>query len=418
MLSVRLLERVFPFLSDLGVFAPWRSIPLERSNAMRIRIPCDSISTRSDHRFGPPRARMSCVQPYVFCIARNHPWAHGISAHRACRAEPKMLLEPAFYLGYTADLMQRLLILALVIGVGCATTGDDPSQVDEQGVGSTQYLDILDFSGTNVDAWIGVRLELDREFNNLCGDTFCGGDYSNLTPLRLTCAVSSKAGKIKDCAWTFAGSLASVGSKTAAIAVDAPTFECHIQPKTTVAHLVTLLSGSTDAIHLALPGTTSIYDALGECFQHPIGKTPVTFDNDPAPIYIDATDYYQTFAGQQKWRAAKAALVAGFDRVCGDTFCSSDFSDLRSLDLVCAITKSSGNVKSCAWVFGGSYSLVGEKSGVLAETSKSFRCNVPVKGTLGQLIATLTKTDPVDAIRRPLPGGAATAYDALGGCLP
>ncbi|MDB4954418.1 MAG: hypothetical protein JWO36_1987 [Myxococcales bacterium] len=313
--------------------------------------------------------------------------------------------------------MNRFVSLGLVIVAGCATTGD-ASQTDEQGVGSTVYMNILDFSGTNVDAWTSARQKLDQEFNDLCGDTFCGGDYANLTPLSLTCSVTSKTGKIHDCAWTFAGSLAAVGAKTATISIDAPTFECHIQPKTTAAHLVDLLSSSTDAIHVPLPGTTSIYDALGDCFQHPIGKTPVTFDHDPSPTYIDADVYYTTFTGQQKWLSAKAALVAGFDRVCGDTFCGSDFGDLRSLDLVCAITKSSGNVKSCAWVFGGSYPFISSKTGALNETSKSFRCNVAVKGTLSQLITTLTAPGTVDAIQRPLPGVTTSAYDALGGCLP
>jgi hypothetical protein len=104
--------------------------------------------------------------------------------------------------------------------------------------------------------------------------------------------------------------------------------------------------------------------------------------------------------------------------VCGDTFCGSDFGDLQSLALVCSVTKSTGNVKSCSWIFGGSYMLPA-RNGAEDVTSKSFACNVPVKGTLSQLITVLTATDPTtDAIRRPLPGTTTTAYDALGGCLP
>ena len=55
--------------------------------------------------------------------------------------------------------------------------------------------------------------------------------------------------------------------------------------------------------------------------------------------------------------------------------------------------------------------------------SKSFRCNVAVNGTLGQLVDNLNA--PVvpgqpDAMHRPLPGVTTSAYDALSltGCLP
>lgn len=306
--------------------------------------------------------------------------------------------------------MQRLLILAAVLG-GCASVSDD-SQADEQSVGATQYMDILDFT-PDQDAWIGIRNELRQEFDDVCGDTFCEGDYTNLTPLTFTCSVTSKLGKIKDCVWTFAASQTEVDPGTAAIAVDAPTYQCHIHPMTTAKQLIALLAGKFDAIHIPLPGTTSIYDALGDCFDHPIGQTPIAIGE--GSTYVSADAYYTSTYYYLKWRDAQAALVAGFDRVCGDTFCSGDYSDLRSLDFACSVTKSTGNVKGCAWVFGGSYMLPGASLDV---TSNTFRCDVPVKGTLSQLITTLTKDDPNDATWRPLPGTDATAYDALLGCLP
>lgn len=307
--------------------------------------------------------------------------------------------------------MQRFLIAALVLG-GCATVFDD-SQTDEQSVGRTEYLDILDFT-PDQDAWLGIRNELRQEFDDVCGDTFCEGEYANLTSLRFTCSVTSKLGKVKDCVWTFAASQAEVDASTAAIAIDAPTFQCHIRPATTAKKLIALLAGKTDAIHIPLPGTTSIYDALGECFEHPIGQTPIEISGEGS-TYVSADAYYTSTYYYFKWRDAQAALVAGFDRVCGDTFCGGDYGDLRSLDFVCSVTKSTGNVKSCAWVFGGSYALPGP---TLDVTSDTFRCAVPVKGTLSQLISTLTRDESADPINRPLPGTTSTAYDALLGCLP
>ena len=307
--------------------------------------------------------------------------------------------------------MQRALILLLVLGA-CATVSDD-SQSDEQTVGGTQYMDILDFT-PDQDAWLGIRNELRQELDEICGDTFCEGEYANLTALTFTCSVTSKRGKVKDCVWTFAASLAEVDPATAAIAVDAPTFQCHIRPTLTAKQLIALLAGRSDALHVPLPGTTSIYEAIGECFEHPIGQTPITISGEGS-TYVSADAYYTSTAYYLKWRSAHAALVAGFDRICGDTFCGGDYSDLRSLDFVCAVTKSTGNVKGCEWVFGGSYMLAGPSLDV---TSNTYRCPVTVKGTLSQLITTLTKDETTQAIDRPLPGTTASAYDALLDCLP
>jgi hypothetical protein len=307
---------------------------------------------------------------------------------------------------------------ALLASAGCVAS--DPSAEQDQAAGVTQYLHIADFAGIDQGAWFDLRSKLNGAFADVCGDTFCEGDYANLTPLTFDCSVTSKLGTVHDCAWTFAGSLAAVDPTSSVISVDAPTFECHVHPKTTAPKLLALLAAAADPLHQALPGTTaSLYDALGDCFQHPIGHTPVTFTTSPSPTYVDATAYYTSAAGQARWQAAKAALKLGFDNICGDTFCGSDFGDLQSLDLVCSVTRSTGNVKDCAWSFAGSYSVTAT-NGALVETSKPFRCGLPVKGTLAQLIATVTATGTEDALHRVLPGQTAVAYDLLAqsGCLP
>jgi hypothetical protein len=321
--------------------------------------------------------------------------------------------------------MKTRLLLVLVgmawTAPGCLAQAPDTDPADSQteSVTGTQYLSLVDFDGAAYqDAWYGIDATLNQEFSDLCGDTFCEGDFANLTPLTVSCSVSSEIGTVHDCAWTFAGSAEAVDPATAAIAVDAPTFQCHFHPKTTTPHLVSLLSGSSDAIHETLPGTTgSIYDALAGCFQDPIGGAPITVGTQSPPTYVEASDYYTSPTYQAKWAAAKAALTLGFNDVCGDTFCGSDYGDLQSLAFVCSVTRSTGNVKSCAWVFGGSYSVVAT-SGALVETSSTFNCPVTVHGTLSQLITTLTESDPTDPIQRPLPGTTASAYDAIGGCLP
>src|SRR4051794_22774435 len=100
-----------------------------------------------------------------------------------------------------------LLALApfVIVAAGC---GGDESVADEQDATATQYVDATTFMTTQADkdGWAQMIKRLEGEFDNVCGDTFCGGDYANLTPIGLTCAVTSKVGQIHDCLWTFAGS--------------------------------------------------------------------------------------------------------------------------------------------------------------------------------------------------------------------
>ena len=319
--------------------------------------------------------------------------------------------------------MKHLALVMMVCAAalaGCVADGGVDASETEQS-STTTYVDILDFSKTDQGQWYDLIHNLNAQFDQVCGDTFCEGDYANIQPLTFSCSVSSKLGSVKDCAWTFAAAQVDVDPRTAAILVDAPTYQCHFTMKTTAPHLVQLLAGP-DPLHAALPGAPatapSIYDQLGDCFEHPIGQTPGTFAQTGTLSYVSARDYYTSSAWLDKWYATTAALKDGFDRVCGDTFCGSDFGDLQSMDFTCAITKSTGNVKSCMWTFGGSWHLVAPQGGAQQITASTFKCPVTMKGTLSQLIDTITAPGTDDAIQRPLPGMTTSAYDALGGCLP
>ena len=321
----------------------------------------------------------------------------------------------------------RVLTIALGVSVGlasCMTMDEGPATVDSdsQESGVTTYVSVGDFNNAALQgAWYDLNTQLAGEFNNVCGDTFCEGDYANLTPLTLMCAVSSKAGQVHDCAWSFAGSYSSVDAVTAVVHESAPTFQCHFKANTTITKLVTLLQSSNDAINLPLPGSnTSIYDSLFDCFQHgAIGATPFSIPDVAAPKYVDGDTYYTSAANVAKWSTAKSNILAGFNNICGDTFCSSDYNDLQSLDFQCAITKSSGAVKSCNWVFGGSVYDI-SKTGAVSFTSKSFICPITMKGTFSQFLSTLTGAVPagVGPIDRPLPGMTTSVYDQINGCLP
>ncbi len=305
--------------------------------------------------------------------------------------------------------------VSLIAGLAsCATTGTNDLSGDEQD-STTTFVEIQEF-GTNPaeDAWYSINSKLQSEFNEVCGDTFCEGDFPNIAALRLYCSVTSKNATIRDCAWAFTASTHEIDTKTAAVIPNAVTYQCHFKPKTTGPKLITLLTNSTDAIHATLPGMGSIYDTLSDCFGHPIGTTPVNV-SPLTTTYVDAADYY-TSSASQGWTASVKNLHTAFDNVCGDTFCSSDYADVQALDLGCSVTKSSGNMKTCIWNFGGSYTTIA-KNGALALVSKTWSCPVQVHGTIGQMISVLTSTtDNTDAIHRTLPGGT-SAYDSIVGCV-
>jgi hypothetical protein len=302
--------------------------------------------------------------------------------------------------------------LAPLTLVACASAdGAAPiaSESDDLTRASYVAIDELWTTPAAEDAWLDLRRALTRDFGDACGDTFCEGDYANLTSLDFTCAAAKATGAIKECAWVFAGSAEEVVARTGAIAADVPHFVCKVTPHVTAAELVSILGspGKEPLLHRVLPGMkSSLYDALGDCFAHPIASTQLP--------KVGAGRF--TDAGSALFAAADA-LRAGFDDVCGDTFCEGDYSDLASLHFTCSADASTGAIGSCLWDFAGSYFTIGARTGTVTAHAKSFRCPIPVKGTVTDLAKVLAAPGTVDAIHRALPGGTASAYDALAACL-
>jgi hypothetical protein len=62
-----------------------------------------------------------------------------------------------------------------------------------------------------IDAWYALTTKLRRNFDDVCGDTFCEGDYSNYESLGFRCSVDDR-GVIGSCVWLFAASTDEGGS--------------------------------------------------------------------------------------------------------------------------------------------------------------------------------------------------------------
>jgi hypothetical protein len=120
------------------------------------------------------------------------------------------------------------------------------------------------------DQYWSIRNTLKSDFDDVCGDTFCGGDYSNLQALSFRCSVEVKTGKLKACQWLFGGSYDTVSKSSGGIVSHAKFFKCVIPAAGTAAAFLKGVTATpatpTAMIDRTVPGaTTSFYDALLGC---------------------------------------------------------------------------------------------------------------------------------------------------------
>jgi hypothetical protein len=134
---------------------------------------------------------------------------------------------------------------------------------------SGAFADVLErLEGEQFDAWYAMTRALHDDFDQICGDTFCEGDFSNWAALRLRCSENVTTGKLATCAWTFAAS-DSWAKKKGSIGVTTTRATCTFTVDATVSELTAALSpdlpGETP-LWRPLPGSTAtIYDALIDC---------------------------------------------------------------------------------------------------------------------------------------------------------
>ncbi|RNF86139.1 hypothetical protein [Montanilutibacter psychrotolerans] len=132
-----------------------------------------------------------------------------------------------------------------------------------------RYTDVGSYlvDEASIEAWYTATHRLREQFDDICGDTFCEGDYSNLQELRYTCSVDRVSGILGQCVWGFAGSIDEVDPYNGRVLVDARAWQCvtPLAPRTTVAQLITVFAGGSP-LYALLPGTDrSIYDGLVDC---------------------------------------------------------------------------------------------------------------------------------------------------------
>jgi hypothetical protein len=131
------------------------------------------------------------------------------------------------------------------------------------------YVDATLYLNTEAgfEAWDELGLKLKHGFDEVCGDTFCEGDYSNIQSLDYRCSVEAASGTVGQCAWIFAASNEDVDPASGRIVVDARHWSCPspVAPGTRFYDLLAAL-GNDDPLDTPLPGSgRSLYDGLVDC---------------------------------------------------------------------------------------------------------------------------------------------------------
>ena len=119
------------------------------------------------------------------------------------------------------------------------------------------------------DDFHGLERRLVQAFDDVCGDTICEGEFSNVQALRYRCSVRQSDGTMGQCMWTFAASNAGIDGATGTVMVDTRTWACRtpLGAQTPVATFYSVLTVARP-LHVTLPGTTAtIFDGLMDCLS-------------------------------------------------------------------------------------------------------------------------------------------------------
>lgn len=112
--------------------------------------------------------------------------------------------------------------------------------------------------------WAATKAKLPDAFDDACGDTFCEGEYQDISALGLSCATNRTSGAVTTCTWSFALANTRV-AEDGTVGAETSTTRCAIAVGAPASDLVAALDVD-EPLHAALPGrTTSLFDALIDC---------------------------------------------------------------------------------------------------------------------------------------------------------
>ncbi|WP_312316834.1 hypothetical protein [Stenotrophomonas sp.] len=134
---------------------------------------------------------------------------------------------------------------------------------------ATPYVDLVDYPTEYAQgaAFSELRYRLQADFDDVCADTICEGQFSDYQALKMRCAVSTATGTLTECRWAFAASELGVDPDTGKVVGEQPRWLCTlpIPAGTSVAGFFAALEGPR-ALFKRLPGAEeSVFEAIGGC---------------------------------------------------------------------------------------------------------------------------------------------------------
>jgi hypothetical protein len=297
---------------------------------------------------------------------------------------------------------------------GCSGAGTSDN-VDESSsdVTKTVYANLYEvIGGADLNNWLTLKNRLNNDFLNICGDTFCDGDYGQFQPVSLDCSASKTTKKMAQCSWTFAASIEYVNGSSAKVTSDVGLVTCAIPVKGLATDFISAMSVASPgvAIQQVVPGgTQTLYDYVANCFE---GVKPKAAPTPTKTQTYSSAEQTAIDTDPDSFIPGVQNLQAAFESACGDTYCDGDYNDISALGFTCAVSKA-GNVKGCGWSFAGVYTTVGSY-GVITPHTKTWVCSLPFSGKQAALTSFIQGSDPYDAT---LPGSTETTHEALSGCF-
>jgi hypothetical protein len=181
----------------------------------------------------------------------------------ACQAEPEPMVE-------SATLADGGTAIQIDAGLDAASPMQ-PIDAAPADASSLHFVDVGDYlrGPHDIDAWYRLLAALRSDFDDVCGDTFCEGDFTNYQSLRFRCSVERSSGILGGCSWVLAASNEEIAAATGEIEVSGKLFHCAmpVRPATSVDALIAALAApDVEPIRAPLPGTDrSLFDGLADC---------------------------------------------------------------------------------------------------------------------------------------------------------
>lgn len=153
-------------------------------------------------------------------------------------------------------------VVSLALAASTAHAAGQPS--DSKYIEIGQYL-----QNQERDQWLDVQYYVRQNFDDICGDTICEGEFPNIQAMDYNCAVDRTNGKLSQCMWTFLATSSRAPTREGQVQTDVHAWHC-ISPLAPNTHAKELLAalGGWKPIWTPLPGTsTTLWDGMLDCMS-------------------------------------------------------------------------------------------------------------------------------------------------------